>query len=405
MAVFVYQGRDGAGRLVSGEMEAIDIQTVFNLLKGRNITPAAKSIREKGRGLRREITIPGLGSSFAGRDLVVFTRQFSTMVDSGLPIVQALDILAKQAQKKSIKKTLTQVKETVETGGSLADGFRQHPGVFDDLYVNMVTAGESGGVLDNILARLALHLEKVLKLKREIKTAMIYPSVVVAVALIVTSILLIFVIPTFKELFEGFGAKLPWLTQAVIDVSNFFVAWWYVIAGLSASGIISFSRTLKTERGKQVIHPLALKIPVFGDIIRKVCVARFSRTLGTMITSGVPILEALHVCAKTAGNKVVENDIRNARMSIAEGQNLAAPLSSSSVFPQMVVQMIAVGESTGALDKMLHKIADFYEEEVDNAVSAMKQLIEPTMIVVLGVLIGILVVAMYLPIFQMGTVL
>jgi type IV pilus assembly protein PilC len=405
MAVFVYKGRDGAGRLVSGEMEAIDIQTVFNLLKGRNITPAAKSIREKGRGLNRELTIPGLGSSFAGRDLVVFTRQFSTMIDSGLPIVQALDILTKQAEKKTIKKTLTDVKETVETGGSLADGFRRHPEVFDDLYVNMVTAGESGGVLDDILARLALHLEKVLKLKREIKTAMIYPSVVVAVALIVTSILLIFVIPTFKDLFEGFGAKLPWLTQTVIDVSNFFIAWWYVIAGFSTGGIIAFLRTLKTERGQQTIHPLALKIPVFGDIIRKVCVARFSRTLGTMISSGVPILEALHVCAKTAGNKVVENDIRNARLSIAEGQNLASPLASSSVFPQMVVQMIAVGESTGALDKMLHKIADFYEEEVDNAVSAMKQRIEPTMIVVLGVLIGILVVAMYLPIFQMGTVL
>lgn len=405
MAVFVYQGRDGAGRPVSGEMEAIDIQTVFNLLKGRNITPAAKSIREKGSGLSREISIPGLGSSFAGRDLVLFTRQFSTMIDSGLPIVQALDILAKQAQKKVIKKTLTEVKETVETGGSLSDGFKRHPKVFDDLYINMVTAGESGGVLDDILDRLALHLEKVLKLKREIKTAMIYPSVVVAVALIVTSILLIFVIPTFKDLFEGFGAKLPWLTQKVIDVSNFFVSWWYIILGVLVTGMVSFLRALKTERGQRAIHPLALKLPVFGDIIRKVCVARFSRTLGTMISSGVPILEALHVCAKTSGNKVVESDIRGARISIAEGQNLATPLSSSSVFPQMVVQMIAVGESTGALDKMLHKIADFYEEEVDNAVSAMKQLIEPTMIVVLGVLIGILVVAMYLPIFQMGTVL
>jgi type IV pilus assembly protein PilC len=405
MPVFVYQGRDGAGRPVSGEMEAIDIQAVFNLLKGRNITPSAKSIRAKGVGLKREIAIPGLSAPFSGRDLVVFTRQFSTMIDSGLPIVQALDILAKQAQKKTVKETLHTIKETVETGGSLSDGLKRTPRVFDDLYVNMVNAGESGGILDNILERLAIHLEKALKLKREIKTAMIYPSVVVAVALIVTSILLIFVIPTFKDLFEGFGAKLPWLTQQVIDVSNFFIAWWHLLLGASVVCLVAFLRALSTDRGQRTIHPLALKLPVFGDIIRKICVARFSRTLGTMISAGVPILEALQVCAKTAGNKVVETDVRRARIAITEGQTLAAPLTTSTVFPPMVVQMIAVGESTGALDKMLHKIADFYEDEVDNAVSAMKQLIEPTMIVILGALIGVLVVAMYLPIFQMGTVL
>jgi type IV pilus assembly protein PilC len=405
MPVFVYEGRDFAGRRVTGELEAIDVQTVFNLLKGRNIVPTARSIREKGTGLNRDISIPGFRPSVSGKDIVLFTRQFATMIDSGLPIVQSLEILVKQNTKRPVKKALTDVKEAVETGGSLSDGLRRQPRVFDDLYVNLVAAGETGGTLDEMLARIAYTMEKNLKLKREIKTAMIYPSMVLAVAGIVTSILLIFVIPSFKDLFEGSGASLPWLTQKVIDVSNLFVALWPFLLGLAVALIVLLRHALKTAGGQKILHPLALKLPVFGDIIRKVSVARFSRTLGTMISAGVPILEALQVCAKTAGNCVVAEEVRRSRISISEGQSLAGPLASSKVFPPMVVQMIAVGESTGALDKMLQKIAESYEDEVDNAVAAMKQLIEPTMIVVLGGLIGVLVVAMYLPIFQMGTVL
>jgi type IV pilus assembly protein PilC len=405
MPVYVYEGRDFAGRRITGELEAIDVQTVFNLLKGRNIIPTARSIRKKGTGLNRELSIPGFGSAVSGKDTVLFTRQFATMIDAGLPIVQSLEILVKQSNKRAVKMALTEVKETVETGGSLSEALRRQPKVFDDLYVNLIAAGEAGGTLDEMLTRIAYTLEKSLKLKREIKTAMIYPSMVIAVAAVVTSILLIFVIPSFKDLFEGSGASLPWLTQKVIDASSLFVSLWPALLALALATVLLFRYALKSPRGQKLLHPLALKLPVFGDIVRKVSVARFSRTLGTMIAAGVPILEALQVCAKTAGNCVVAEEVRRSRISISEGQTLAGPLGTSRVFPPMVVQMIAVGESTGALDKMLQKIAESYEDEVDNAVAAMKQLIEPTMIVVLGGLIGVLVVAMYLPIFQMGSVL
>jgi type IV pilus assembly protein PilC len=318
--------------------------------------------------------------------------------------VQALDILAKQHENKAFRKVLLLVKETVETGGSLADGMRKSPKAFDDLYTNMVEAGETGGILDVILERLSVHMEKAMKLKREVKTAMIYPSVVVGAAVIVTSVLLIFVIPTFADLFSDFGSALPLPTQLVINLSNFVVANWFLIFG-SAIGLgVSFLKFARTDRGKEVIHPVALKLPVFGDIIKKVAVARFTRTLGTMVSSGVPILDALNICARTAGNKVVERDVLKARIAISEGKSMTEPLSDSVVFPPMVIQMMAVGEATGALDAMLQKIADFYEDEVDNAVTAMKQLIEPIMILVLGVVIGGLVIAMYLPIFKMGSV-
>jgi type IV pilus assembly protein PilC len=405
MPVYVYEGRDFAGRRITGELEAIDVQAVFNLLKGRNIVPTARSIKKKGTGLNRELSIPGLRASVTGKDTVLFTRQFATMINAGLPIVQSLEILVRQSNKHPVKLALTEVKEAVETGGSLSDALRRQPRVFGDLYVNLIAAGEAGGTLDEMLTRIAYTLEKSLKLKREIKTAMIYPSMVVAVAGIVTSILLIFVIPSFKDLFEGSGASLPWLTQQVIDISNLFVSKWPLLLTLALATVLLFRYSLRTPKGQKIIHPLALNLPVFGDIIRKVSVARFSRTLGTMISAGVPILEALQVCAKTAGNCVVAEEVRRSRVSISEGQTLAGPLVASKVFPPMVVQMIAVGESTGALDKMLQKIAESYEDEVDNAVAAMKQLIEPTMIVVLGGLIGVLVVAMYLPIFQMGSVL
>jgi type IV pilus assembly protein PilC len=326
------------------------------------------------------------------------------MIDAGLPITQGLSILAAQSESKAFQKALALVKETVESGGSLADGLAKSPKAFDDLYVNMITAGENGGILDLILERLSIHMEKAMKLKREIKTAMIYPAVVVSAALLVTSILLIFVIPTFRDLFTGFGSALPLPTQIVLSLSDFFVDNVFLIFGSLGASVFFFTRFARTARGKEVIHPILLKLPVFGDIIRKVAVARFSRTLGTMVSSGVPILEALAICARTAGNKVVERDVLRARLSISEGRTMAEPLGASNVFPTMVVQMIAVGESTGALDTMLKKIADFYEDEVDNAVGAMKQLIEPIMILVLGTIIGALVVAMYLPIFKMGGV-
>ncbi len=404
MPVFLYEGRDITGHRITGEVDARDIQTVFNILKGRRITPSPDKIREKSVGLRREIKIPGLGARISGKNVVVFTRQFATMIDSGLPIVQALDVLSKQHENKAFKKMLKGVKETVETGGTLSQGMRKHPKAFDDLYVNMIAAGESGGILDSILERLSVYMEKSLKLKREIKTAMIYPSIVIAVATIVTAILLVFVIPTFKDLYSGSGMELPGLTQLVMNISDFMVAWWLVIFVFLSGLLTIFFRGLKTNLGQEIIHPIALKLPVLGSLIRKVAIARFSRTLGTMLTSGVPILEALSICCRTAGNKVVEHEVQRVRLAISEGQTMAEPLQNSKIFPPMVVQMISVGESTGALDAMLNKIAEFYEQEVDTAVASLKQSIEPIMIVVLGLIVGILVVAMYLPIFDMGNV-
>lgn len=404
MPIYVWEGRNGSGKKVVGEMEARDVQSVFNALRAQRIVPTANRIREKGSGLEMEIKIPGFGAKVRGKDVVIFTRQFATMIDSGLPLVQSLDILSKQTENSAFRQVLLGIKSTVETGGTLADGMAKQPKAFDDLYVNMVIAGENGGILDIILERLAVQLEKSMKLKREIKTAMIYPSVVVSVAIIVTAVLLIFVIPAFKEMFNDFGSALPLPTQIVINLSNFFAQWWYLIFG-TMFGLGGFLfRFAKTERGKEVIHPILLKMPIFGEIIRKVAVARFTRTMGTMVSSGVPILDALNICAKTAGNKVVERDVQRARVSISEGKTMAEPLSESIIFPGMVVSMIGVGESTGALDAMLSKIADFYEDEVETAVQGMKQLIEPIMIVVLGVIIGAIVIAMYLPIFKMGSV-
>jgi type IV pilus assembly protein PilC len=327
------------------------------------------------------------------------------MIDSGLPIVQALEVLAKQHRNKAFKKVLVKIKETVETGGTLSQGMRKHPKVFSDLYVNMIAAGESGGILDSILERLSVYMEKALKLKRDIKTALIYPSIVVTVAFIVTAILLIFVIPTFKDLYSGSGLELPGLTRLVMSLSDFMVQWCPVIFGILGISIVVFFRALKTNLGQEIIHPIALRLPILGSLIKKVSVARFSRTLGTMLTSGVPVLDALHICGKTAGNKVVEHEVQHVRRAISEGQTMADPLNNSRIFPPMVVQMISVGEATGALDAMLNKIAEFHEQEVDTAVANLKQSIEPIMIVILGLIVGTLVIAMYLPIFQMGKVM
>lgn len=404
MAVFLWEGSTVEGKKVVGEMEARDPQAVFNALKNQRIIAKTSKIREKGRGLEMELKVPGLGPKVQSKDVVLFTRQLATMMDAGLPLVQAFDILAKQHENPAFRKVLSGVKETIESGGTLAEGMQKYPEAFDELYINMINAGENGGILDIILERLAVHQEKALKLKREIKTAMIYPAVVIGAALIVTAVLLVFVIPTFADLFSDFGSALPLPTQLVLDLSEFFVSHLVLIFGGLAAFTISFIKFAGTERGKEVLHPLTLKLPIFGNIIKKVSVARFTRTLGTMLSSGVPVLEALNICAKTAGNKVVERDVQRVRVAISEGKSITEPLSNSAVFPNMVVQMIGVGESTGALDAMLSKIAQFYEDEVDNAVAAMKQLIEPIMILVLGVIVGGLVIAMYLPIFRMGSV-
>lgn len=404
MPIFVWEGVNSEGKKVKGEIEARNTQAVFAKLKVQKIVPEAKKIKEKGKGLDMEIKLPGMGPKFKEKDIVIFTRQFATIVDAGLPLVQGLKILGTNHENKEVKRVLLDVKDGVEQGATLADSLARHPKVFDSLFINMIRAGENGGILDVILERLSLQLEKTMKLKREVKTAMIYPGVVISAAFIVTTVLLVFVIPTFADLFSGFGSALPLPTQIVINLSNFFVDNLIYIFGGLGGLIFFFLKFLKTEKGKEVLHPIFLKLPVFGDIIRKVAVARFTRTLGTMLGSGVPILEALLICSKTAGNYVVERDVRQARISISEGQSMLEPLSESTVFPPMVVSMIGVGESTGNMDAMLNKIADFYEEEVDNAVGAMKQLIEPIMILVLGVLIGGLVIAMYLPIFKMGSI-
>jgi type IV pilus assembly protein PilC len=405
MPVYVYEGRDLTGQRIAGEVDARDVQTVFNILKGRRIVPLPDRVREKNSGLNRELQLPGFSPRVSSKDVVVFTRQFATMIDSGLPIVQALEVLAKQHRNKAFKKVLVKIKETVETGGTLSQGMRKHPKVFSDLYVNMIAAGESGGILDSILERLSVYMEKALKLKRDIKTALIYPSIVVTVAFIVTAILLIFVIPTFKDLYSGSGLELPGLTRLVMSLSDFMVQWCPVIFGILGISIVVFFRALKTNLGQEIIHPIALRLPILGSLIKKVSVARFSRTLGTMLTSGVPVLDALHICGKTAGNKVVEHEVQHVRRAISEGQTMADPLNNSRIFPPMVVQMISVGEATGALDAMLNKIAEFHEQEVDTAVANLKQSIEPIMIVILGLIVGTLVIAMYLPIFQMGKVM
>ena len=405
MAVYTWEGKAADGKKVKGEMEAATQQQVFNSLRSQRIAPNVKRIKEKGKGLDRELKIPGLGPKVKTKDVVIFTRQFATMIDAGLPLLTGLDVLSKGHDNKAMRKTLSEVKEHVANGGTLAEGLALAPKAFDDLYVNMVAAGETGGILDIILDRLAQYLEKMDSLRRQVKTAMIYPGVVVGAAGIVTTILLVFVIPTFADMFKDFGAALPAPTRFVMAISDFMVSYWAVIFGTGGAFLYMFKRFMKTDRGKEVVHPILLKIPVFGDIIRKVAVARFARTLGTMMSSGVPILDALQICARTAGNKVVEKEVTQVRLSISEGKSIAEPLQDSTIFPSMVVQMIAVGESTGALDAMLGKVADFYEDEVENAVTAMKQLIEPIMILVLGTLIGGLVVAMYLPIFKLGSVI
>ncbi len=400
MPVYVWEGRTIKGEKRKGEIEAGNPSIASAILRRQQIIPL--SIKEKGKGLSMEIKLPSFGGGVKEKELVVFTRQFATMIDAGLPLVQCLDILASQQKNKVFQKVIYDVKADVEGGSTFAEALKKHPKVFSELYVNLVAAGEVGGVLDTILNRLSLFMEKAIKLKSKVKGAMVYPASILAIAIIVVIILLTYVIPTFKQMFEGMGGALPGPTQFVINLSEWTQGHILYILGGMVLFAVAIYRIYKTERGRKVIDTLLLKAPIFGDLIRKVSVARFTRTLATMITSGVPILEALDIVAKTAGNKVVEEAILTTKAHVSEGKPLAEPLEQTAVFPPMVVQMIAVGEATGAMDAMLTKIADFYDEEVDAAVEALTSLLEPLLMIFLGVIIGGMVITMYLPIFKMA---
>ena len=400
MATYVWEGRTATGEIRKGEMDASSDQEVMNRLRAQQIVP--NKVKRKLSNI--EISIPGMGG-VSLKELVVFTRQFSTMIDAGLPLVQCLDLLGSQEPNKSFQKIIFDIKNNVETGATFADSLRKHPNVFDSLYVNLVAAGEVGGVLDTVMNRLAIYIEKNVKLRRKIKSAFTYPLGISVVATGVVLLMMVVVIPTFEEMFADFGAELPGPTQFVINISHFFVDYFLHIIGSIVGLILGFTFFKKTEFGQKTIDTVLLKAPIFGPLVRKAAVAKFTRTLGTMISSGVPILDGLDIVAKAAGNKIVENAIYYTRDRITEGKNMAEPLMETRVFPPMVVQMIGVGEATGALDTMLNKIADFYEEEVDVAVDALTSLLEPMMMVVIGGIVGGLLIAMYLPMFNIaGTV-
>lgn len=398
MAVFRYTGKTRAGATQRGEIEANDRATATAVLRQRQIL--VTSIRAKPKDL--QIKIPGFGAKVTEQELVVFTRQFATMIDAGLPLVQCLDILSRQAENKEFARVIGQVKTDVESGDSFADALRKHPKVYSDFYVNMVEAGEAGGILDTILSRLAAYMEKAAALKSEVKGAMVYPAVIVGIAVVVVTFLLLYVIPVFADMFSSFGGILPAPTRFVMYLSDLVRAYVLYAIPLVVVAVWLFKRFYSTERGKLLVDTLVLKMPVFGPLVQKVAVAKFTRTLGTLVSSGVPIIDGLEITARTAGNKVVEGAVLSIISSIKEGQTIAEPLSRQPIFPPMVVQMIEVGENAGALDAMLNKIADFYDQEVDTAVKALTKLMEPMLMVFLGTVIGGMVVAMYLPIFKLA---
>ncbi len=401
MATFAYMGRTKSGAVKKGELVAKSRDEAVEQLRKQSVV--VTSLEEKAA---KEGFSFKLGSGVSEKDLVVFTRQFGTMINAGLPLIQCLEILSTQSENAALRKSVGEVKGQVEGGSTFSDALRKHPKIFDDLYVNMVHAGEVGGLLDTILGRLSKHIEKAMKLKGQIKSALVYPAAIVGIAGIVITVLMIWVIPVFEKMFkEMSGGKmaLPGPTQLVIDMSNFAQGNWYIILGVIVGLVVAVKKYYTTPQGKLAIDKLLLKLPVFGDLIRKASVAKFTRTLGTLLASGVPLLEALTICAKTSGNKVVEGALLDAKVSISGGKTIAEPLAKSGTFPKMVTHMISVGESTGALDSMLGKIADFYEDEVDQAVTNLTALLEPMMMVFLGVTVGFIVVAMYLPIFTMAS--
>jgi type IV pilus assembly protein PilC len=397
MADFVWEARARSGELRKGTMDADDEAGVQARLRSQQLMPT--KIKKKGAAFNFQ-----LGTGIDLKDIVTFTRLFATMIDAGLPIVQCLDILCNQTDNKHLAVVLRDVKSNVEQGATFSDSLRRHPKVFDALYVNLVQAGEVGGILDTILSRLAVYNEKAIKLRRQLKGAMVYPSAVLIIFAGVLGILLGWVIPSFKTIFKDLGSadELPWLTQMVITVSETFIGYFPLVFLTVVGAAAGIVYAYRKPRGKRFFHKMMLRAPVMGPVLRKIAVARFTRTLGTLLASGVPILDALDIVAKTAGNVVVEEAIQYARIKISEGKNMAAPLLETNVFPPMVVQMVGVGEQTGALDAMLGKIADFYEEEVDVAVAAMTSLIEPVMMVGIGGTVGVVLIAMYLPIFSIA---
>ncbi len=398
MAEFVYEARSPRGEIRKGTMEAENELAVQNRLRSQQLNPTKVT---KKRAFNFSFTI---GSGVESKDLVKFVRQFATMIDAGLPLVQCLEILSNQEPNKIFQAALRDIKSTVEQGATFSDALRRHPKIFDDLFVNLVQAGEVGGILDTILNRLAVYIEKRVKLARQVRGALAYPTAVIIIMIIVMVVLMTFVIPAFEGMFAEFGAKdaLPALTKLVIAISKSFVSYLPLIVlvsgGLGVGGFYFY----RSPKGKKIVHRFILKLPILGPVLQKIAVARFTRTLGTLLGSGVSILDALEIVAKTAGNVVIEEGLLYARARISEGKNMAEPLTEINVFPGMVVQMVAVGEQTGALDTMLNKIADFYEEEVDVAVASLTSLLEPALMVMVGAMVGVVLVSMYLPIFDLA---
>jgi type IV pilus assembly protein PilC len=395
MPTFEWKGTARNGQTQTGLLVADSKDAVIAVMRRQQIVVTA--VKEKGK----EIALPKFGGGVPSQNIAVFTRQFSVMIDAGLPLVQCLEILGNQQDNKTFKRALIQVRQDVESGSNLADSMRKHPKIFSDLYTNMVAAGEAGGILDTILQRLATYIEKSVKLNAQVKSAMIYPVAVISIACMVVAVILWKVIPVFASLFESLGAELPMPTRVVIALSNFIADFWWLIGIVIIATIFFLRKYHQTYKGKRVLDGILLKMPILGMLLRKIAVARFCRTLATLTSSGVPILDGLSITARTAGNSIVEDAIMATRKSVEEGKTISEPLGDTDVFPPMVVQMIAVGEQTGALDTMLSKIADFYEEEVDLAVAGLMKLLEPVLIAFLGVAIGGIVIAMYMPMFTL----
>jgi type IV pilus assembly protein PilC len=396
-SVFTWEGKTRQGSVQKGEIAANSKEDVLALLRKQNIQPINVTAKPK------EIKLSFGAPKVKDKDVVIFTRQLATMIDAGLPLVQCLDILGNQTENKTLAKTINQVRSDVESGATFADALKKHPKIFDGLYCNMVAAGEAGGILDTILGRLAAFMEKFAKIKGQIKSAMIYPSVILFVAVSVVSLLLVVVVPMLANIFVEAKMQLPLPTRIVMAFSNFLKSWGGLAVLLAIVGFfVGLKQFRKTEKGLRTTDAIALKIPVAGSLIQRVAVAKFTRTLGTLLTSGVPILEGLLIVSRTAGNKVVEDAVLATRQSVSEGKTLADPLGRAKIFPAMVVSMISVGEATGALDNMLNKIADFYDDEVDSAVAALTSMLEPMLMIFLGVVVGFVIIAMYMPIFQMG---
>ena len=400
MPVFVWEAQTRKGEIKKGEVEAANDAALRGILRRQGF----KSIKIKTKPKELSEYLPFLKPGVKEKDVVIFARIFATMINAGLPLIQCLDLLAQQEQNKTFAQIIRSIKEDIEGGATLFDSLKKYPKVFDDLFVNLVAAGESGGILDVILQRLSSYMEKAMKLKSKVKGAMTYPASVLVISVGVVALLLLKVIPVFQKMFEGMGGELPAPTQFLVNLSAAAQSYWYYAVGGLVAAYIAFNRFRSTEKGTLIIDQLILKSPVFGPLLKKVAVSKFTRTMATMMSSGVPILEGLAIVSKTSGNKVIENALMKVRKGISEGKTIAEPLLETGIFPPMVVQMIAVGEATGALDTMLAKIADFYDDEVDAAVDAMTALLEPIMMVFLGGVVGGMIIAMYLPIFKMASV-